>query len=190
MGRLSTMMESGTQVASANYNWADQLTGMTYDTFSEGRTYDPLTLQLTRLVTNQNTYWGPTPVMDMTYGYTAGQNNGRITSSTDGTLGETVNYSYDSLNRLATAQATNNAWGNAYGYDGFGNLTGESVTAGKAPYFSNAVNAATNGYIGASYDANGNSNIYGLGSPTAFASFVSGTVYDWAVTILHEWGHA
>jgi hypothetical protein len=37
------------------------------------------------------------------------------------------------LNRLATAQATNSAWGNSYSYDGFGNLPGMIVTAGSAP---------------------------------------------------------
>jgi RHS repeat-associated protein len=76
----------------------------------------------------------------------------------DGVLGETVNYTYDALNRLATAQATNNSWGNAYTYDGFGNLTGSTVTAGTAPHFSMNIDPTTNriatspGY----YDANGN----------------------------------
>jgi YD repeat-containing protein len=159
MGHLSMMTENGNQMATAGYNWADQMSSMTYDSFGESRTYDPRMMQLTRIQTNLDTYWGPSPVMDMTYNYTAGQNNGRITSSTDGILGETVNYTYDSYNRLATAQATNNSWGNAYTYDGFGNLTAESVTAGSAPHFSNATNAATNGYIGVTYDANGNSPV-------------------------------
>jgi hypothetical protein len=37
------------------------------------------------------------------YAFTAGQNNGRITSSTDAVLGEAVNYTYDSLQRCSVA---------------------------------------------------------------------------------------
>jgi hypothetical protein len=134
---------------------------MTYDSFSETRSYDPVMLQLNHITTRQ----GAATVMDMTDSYTAGQNNGRITSSTDGVLGETVNYTYDSYNRLASAQATNNAWGNAYIYDGFSNWIGETVTAGSAPYFSTTANPATNGLATASYDADGNTNVYGIGYP-------------------------
>jgi len=84
------------------------------------------------------------------YVYPAGQNNGRIIQSISG--GQTVNYTYDSLNRLATAQATDGSWGNAYGYDGFGNLTEKAVTAGSAPNFSASYDPATNhgGYPSAS----------------------------------------
>ena len=39
--------------------------------------------------------------MDMQYNYTAGQNNGRIASSQDYISGETVQYAYDGLLRLA-----------------------------------------------------------------------------------------
>ena len=67
-------------------------------------------------------------MMDMEYVYTAGQNNGRITQSVDGIAGETVNYTYDPLNRLASASATNGTWGQSYAYDGFGNVTQKSVT--------------------------------------------------------------
>lgn len=34
----------------------------------------------------------------------------------DPASGETVTYTYDSLNRAIAAQATNNSWGNAYSY--------------------------------------------------------------------------
>jgi YD repeat-containing protein len=57
-----------------------------------------------------------------------GHNNGRISQSIDG-VGQTVNYTYDSLNRLATAQATNGAWGQSYSYDGFGNLESRPMRA-------------------------------------------------------------
>jgi RHS repeat-associated protein len=151
MGRLSTMQENGTQMATAGYNWASQMTSLAYDTLSESRTYDPVTLQLKRILTTN----GGGSVMDMTYNYAAGQNNGRITSSTDGVLGETVNYTYDSLNRLSTAQATNNAWGQSFSFDVNGNLTGATVTAGSAPHFSTSFDGS-NHQSGTTYDANGN----------------------------------
>ena len=69
-------------------------------------------------------------MMDMQYNYTAGANNGRIASSVDWVAGETVNYTYDALNRLSGAGATSGSWGQGFSYDGFGNLTGKTVTAG------------------------------------------------------------
>jgi RHS repeat-associated protein len=152
MGRLSSMASGGTTIATASYNQADEPTALTYDSFSETRAYDPLMLQLTRITTQQS----PSTIMDLSYAYPAGQNNGRISQSTDWVLGETVNYGYDSLNRLMSAQATNNSWGNSYSYDGFGNLTAKAVTAGSAPNFSASYNAGTNQIVGGSYDANGN----------------------------------
>jgi RHS repeat-associated protein len=133
---------------------------MTYGAFNETRTYDPQMMQLTHITTKN----GSPTVMDMSYGYTAGHNNGRITQSIDGVLNETVNYTYDSLNHLATAQAINNSWGNAYSYDGFGNLTGATVTAGSAPYLSMSIDPATNRIAGGQYDANGNPTGPGSGN--------------------------
>ena len=110
--------------------------------------------------------------------YTAGQNNGRIVQSVDGVAGETVNYTYDALNRLATAGTTNGTWGQAFAYDGFGNLTGKTVTQGSAPTLSVSFDPVTNHQNGQSYDANGNptwgvlevrrgeSDDYGVGADT------------------------
>jgi YD repeat-containing protein len=70
--------------------------------------------------------------------------------------GETVNYTYDVLNRLIAAQASSNSWGNAYSYDGFGKLTGKTVTAESAPSFWVSYDPATTRQIGQSYEANGN----------------------------------
>ena len=54
--------------------------------------------------------------------YSATQNNGKITSQTDLVSGEQVVYTYDALNRLASAQTTANPnvtqWGQSYNYDG------------------------------------------------------------------------
>jgi YD repeat-containing protein len=65
--------------------------------------------------------------------YSGTQNNGRITQSIDGITGENVSYAYDALNRLIAASTADNTWGNVYTYDGFGNLTGKTVTKGSAP---------------------------------------------------------
>ena len=100
--------------------------------------------------------------MNMTYTYSATQNNGRIVSSADGVTGENVSYTYDSLNRLiaaATSGTTGVQWGDSYSYDGFGNLTSKVVTKGTAPQVYPQVNSATNqarmsGDYG--FDANGN----------------------------------
>jgi len=98
----------------------------------------------------------------MTYNYSATQNNGRIVSSADAVTGENVSYTYDSLNRLIAAATTNSTgpiWGDSYSYDGFGNLTGKTVTQGTAPSASPQVNSATNQarMIGDNgFDANGN----------------------------------
>ena len=86
--------------------------------------------------------------------------------------GETVTYSYDSLNRLLTANGS--GWGDQYGFDPFGNLLSKTVTAGSAPSMSISVNAANNQIqgIGLTYDANGNTT-------TNFNGGVANTVtYD------------
>ena len=97
--------------------------------------------------------------MDMQYNYTAGQNNGRIASSQDYISGETVQYAYDGLLRLASAQTTGTQWGEAYTYDGFGNLTGKTPTKGSAPALSVSYNPATNQPYNGNYDANGNAPV-------------------------------
>jgi YD repeat-containing protein len=77
-------------------------------------------LQLTGLVSNG---------VNVTDAYSPTQNNGKIISQTDNLSGEQLVYTYDALNRLASAQATNNSWGQSYSYDGFGNLTDQNVIA-------------------------------------------------------------
>ena len=131
MGRVGSMQDvtNGSYpppatVATATYGVAGEITGLGYFGVGESRTYNSL-FQMTRQTVNG--------AMDMQYNYTAGANNGRITSSVDWIAGETVNYGYDALNRLASASATNGSWGQAFSYDGFGNLTGKTATAGSPP---------------------------------------------------------
>ena len=153
MGRLSGMSGGGT--ASATYGVAGQLTGLSYLGVTETRAYNDV-LQMTRLTAAS----GGSNVVDMEYVYAAGRNNGRITQAWDHVSGEQVNYTYDSLNRLATAVTADNTnvaqWGLQFSYDGFGNLNGNTVIKGSAPTGAVAVEAATNRVIGETYDANGN----------------------------------
>ncbi len=138
------------------YGPSDQITqrtrrwfnGSTYVNMTETRQYNNLG-QVTRI-----TLPG---VLDQEYDYSPTKNNGRITQTIDHIAGETVSYTYDSLNRLATA-ASSLGWGESYTYDGFGNLTDETVTAGSAPALHVTVDPTTNRLTGSAYtyDANGN----------------------------------
>jgi RHS repeat-associated protein len=108
--------------------------------------------------------------MQLQYNYSATQNNGQITQSVDSLSGETVDYAYDSLNRLISAATTGPQWGLSFGYDGFGNRLSQTVTKGSAPSNSVSVNASTNriSSSGYGYDLNGNLTTmpYGAGSMT------------------------
>ena len=145
-------------VGSATYGPAGEMTSASWsdynltNTYSETRTYNSL-LQLTEIKTTGPTAAGTGTVMDMQYTFTAGANNGRITQSTDAVSGETVQYAYDVLNRLASATAS--GWSTTYSYDGFGNLTQKASTGGApsmGPFTFNAQNQVTGGQ----YDGNGN----------------------------------
>ena len=161
MGRLNTMTDlvaNATIISGTTYNPANQLLSMT-GTVSETRTYNSLA-QLTQLVASG---------VNITYAYPSTQNNGKLASQTDNISGEQVVYTYDALNRLASAQATSNSWGQSYTYDGFGNLTAQNVIAGSAPAYSATYNPATNQPAGTNTtDANGNVG----------GSVYSGYVYD------------
>ena len=137
------------------YNPADQITTLPRKTgistyTNETRQYNSL-LQMTRLTFGS---------LDMEYIYSPTQNNGRITQSIEHVSNQTINYTYDSLNRLSTAQAGASsfagAWSEGYAYDGFGNLTDKNVTGGTAPSLHVTVDSATNHLTGYTYDLNGN----------------------------------
>jgi len=138
---------SATAVTNVSYNVANQLLTMYYG-YNETRAYNTLG-QLTGL--NVQGPYGT--VESLTYNYPTGSNNGKISSMYNAVSAERVTYTYDSLNRLATA--TGSGWSQTYGYDPFGNLTS------KTPGLSITVNQANNqiqGVYGVSYDANGNQN--------------------------------
>src|SRR6185437_15086779 len=126
----------------AQYNAADQLTALGDQKFQ----YHALN-QLTLIVSSE---------FAQQYVYSATQNNGRIIQQLGGPSGWSVNYQYDALNRLSSAVAQDNSWGQSFTYDGFGNLTQQTVTAGSAPSMSLNIDPATNHVAGGNYDANGN----------------------------------
>ena len=93
------------------------------------------------------------------YSYSATQNNGQITQTTDTLSGETIGYQYDALKRLTSAASTPisgstpTAWTQNFQYDGFGSLTAKVLNGTSMPI---AVNALTNQLSNANYDLNGN----------------------------------
>ena len=164
MYRLSGMTDSNynTIVSGVSYNAASQLLSINYPGNNERRSYNVLN-QLTNVTAGSE---------NLTYNYPTGANNGKVSSMYNAVSGETVTYTYDSLNRLLTANGS--GWGDQYGFDGFGNLLSKTVTAGSAPSMSISVNPANNQIqgVGLTYDANGNTT-------TAYNGGVANTLtYD------------
>jgi hypothetical protein len=131
-------------VSGGTYNAANQLLQMSYSEGTETSTYNNLN-QMTNLTIGST--------LTISYNFPAGANNGKISSQMDAISGETVQYQYDSLNRLLSAAGS--GWSETYGYDGFGNLVEKNPTGG-APTLSQTVSTATNQIVGQTYDANGN----------------------------------
>src|SRR5271169_3960635 len=151
MGRLNAMTDLTAQsaiISGSTYGPSNELLTMS-GLVTETRTYNSM-LQLQSLVASASA--GPS--VNLSYAYSSTQNNGKITSQTDNISGEQVVYTYDVLNRLATATATSGAWGQSFDYDGFGNLTDQNVTAGLAPAY-HVVPGPTTNRVGAT-DVNGN----------------------------------
>ena len=154
-----TDKNSNTIVSGLSFGPANEVLSMNYNGTGEIRTYNNM-LQVTGVVGNG---------IGMTYVYPGpGANNGKACLAIDYAAGEQVAYSYDSLNRLSTANAYTNGgasgctpsgsqtWGQSYTYDVYGNLTDKNVTAGSAPSLHVIADAATNRVSGFGYDANGN----------------------------------
>lgn len=162
MNRLNAMTaNSQTLVSNVSYGPANQMLQLNWIGFTETRTYNS-NLQLTELVSGSYHF---------KYNYSATQNNGRIGSMTDVVSGESVAYTYDSLNRLTQASGTGDptgSWSQSFAYDGFGNLVGKTGANAPSNAFlntdptTNRLNAG-----GAAYDGNGNLTAYGTGSSAA-----------------------
>src|SRR5271165_6872857 len=162
LARPSTLVDnsSNTWANGVSYGPSNELLSIN----SESRTYNSL-LQLTLITA---------PGFSQQYVYpTNGTDNGKATYQYDLVSGEQVQYAYDSLNRLISAQTTPTSdqnhpsleWGQNFSYDGFGNLYQKNVTQGSAPTLSVTVNAATNQISGYGYDSNGNTTYMPGSSP-------------------------
>jgi RHS repeat-associated protein len=153
MEQLSGMTSgSTTLVSNVTYNAANQLLTMNYGV-SESRGYNSLN-QLTTL--NNGTE-------NLTYTYPTGTNNGKISSMYNAVSGETVTYTYDSLNRIATASGSIQQvvqWDQSYVFDPFGNLLQKNIAGGSSGQPSTQVTVNNQNQItsvyGLTYDANGN----------------------------------
>ena len=149
---------SQTLIAGASYGPANELlsiTGASGGWGGESFAHNSIK-QLTCLSTSSSCT-GSTGVLD---NYPSSANNGKIASQADGVSGETVTYTYDTLNRLQKAEnqcAFSTPWGQSFTYDGFGNLTNTSIATGcsgySAPTFSQTYDA--NNHAG-TVDSNGN----------------------------------
>jgi len=137
MGRpysLTDQVASQTLIQSAAYGPANELTQITGGSWgTETRSYNAMK-QMTQLTSNG---------VNIAYNYSATQNNGKILSDSNAT------YTYDSLNRLATAVGS--GWNQSFTYDGFGNLSSIAGTQANTVSYNPATNQ---GYCA---DANGNS---------------------------------
>jgi RHS repeat-associated protein len=87
----------------------------------------------------------PLTLLNLSYSYDqgSGKNNGNVVQITNGRDStRTVTYTYDQVNRLATAQTPTAAtWGDSYVYDAWGNLLQKNVIKGTAETMSLTVNA-------------------------------------------------
>jgi len=165
MGRPSKLTRSDGQVLASDvvYGPAGELRqasypkdGSVYLGYTETRSYNAR-LQLTRL-TARTGYYFPVTLVDLEYRYSATQNNGQATQMKDWVSGEEVTYAYDALTRLISAVTTGPEWGQSFSYDGWGNMTGQTVTKGTAPNWTLNYDPATNRIVtaGYGYDASGN----------------------------------
>jgi RHS repeat-associated protein len=143
-------------------------------------------------MTGQTVVRGSTTLQNLTYAYSATQNNGQLQSQTDALSGEIVVYQYDQLNRLTQAATPEEpgdpGWEMNFTYDGFGNKLSQSGAEGRGavPSHSLSINPANNriSMTGFSYDANGNMTAMpNAGSPATTMTY---DVANRMVRIVHH----
>jgi RHS repeat-associated protein len=155
-----------------SYNAPGKLTGFNYGNGVSAKSYySPDRMQLVYLAYakgksnyfslqysyRQNSQYAP-PCSKGTMG-----NNGTVQCIMDNVdSGRTVNYSYDPLQRMTSAQSCGSSafpqWGLAESYDRFGNRLVQSVTAGSGPSTNMSFNS-NNQPIGYAYDPSGNMTV-------------------------------
>jgi RHS repeat-associated protein len=107
-------------------------------------------------------------ILDLAYSY-GNPNNGNVAQiRNDRSTARTVDYTYDPLNRISSAQTPNsNLWGNNYVYDDWANLLQKNAYPGKVDYENLVVTVnRKNQVVGMTYDLAGNLTNDGLYSYT------------------------
>ncbi len=129
-------------------------------------TYD--IAKLYRLSNKTTTITGGSKVQDLSYSYDQNNNVTKIVDASNTNSSKTVDYTYDDLNRLLSAVATNAAIGQSgytqtFTYNAIGNILTRSDAAGAYFYDGNTGSSYANphavtsvGSINYSYDNNGN----------------------------------
>jgi hypothetical protein len=121
MGRLNTMTDniaSETVITGASYGPANERTSISGGSYLGAWAGETLTYNSLKQLTSVYSYSYPN-VLSITYTYPSTGNNGKISSQTDNISGEQVSYTYDALNRLATAGTQSGfspAWSQTYSY--------------------------------------------------------------------------
>ncbi len=98
-------------------------------------------------------------IMNQSYNFGAGTNdNGNVLSITNCVnTTRTENFTYDSLNRIASGYSSGTQWGETFTIDAWGNLYSREGVAGKTNYEPLSVSAGTNNQLsGFGYDPAGN----------------------------------
>ena len=141
---------TSTLVDQVTYNTFGALTQMRKATSggsqTETRSYDAF-----QRMTSMTTFDGTA----IAYNYSQTANDGKLVSQVTGS--ETVNYTYDSLGRLSTAQTADaGGWGMSWMYDGWGNRLQQAALKGSVPTMVSTTDPTTNRIQSHTYDANGN----------------------------------
>jgi hypothetical protein len=98
-------------------------------------------------------------IMDQSYNFGFGTNdNGNVLSIANCiNTTRTENFTYDSLNRIASGYSSGTQWGETFTIDSWGNLTNRSPVSGKTNYEPLNTTAGSNNQLaGYNYDPAGN----------------------------------
>ncbi len=167
----------------ATYNAAGQILGWSETSFTWNgsnaywnypynlsRTYDPARGWITDM---GESGWYPSS-MSLHYNYQAnGQLASEVNSSSGGSV--TTSYTYDNLNRLATAGT--GTWNMTFAYDEFGNRTSQTGSGG-APVSVLTYDSGTNRINSAGYSYDGAGNLTAMPLPQGASMGLTYDVFD------------